>query len=510
MVAPMNAANIQLSVLEDIAFGIFSTSSSTVAATSGTIREYEFNITRGFISPDGFNKSALLINGQFPGPLIEANYGDTFKITVNNHLADPEEGTAFHWHGILQTNTPWYDGVASVTQCPIAPGESMTYTFLADRYGSSFYHAHFSSQYIDGLFGPLIVHGPSSAPFDIDLGPVLLTDYFHDTYYQNLALIETKPAILPYSDNNLINGKNYNNCSSLEGSECPSSSQPEIFRFETGKVHKLRLINAGAEALQRFSIDNHTLKVIANDFVPIIPYETEVITLGVGQRIDVLVEATGSPSDAVWMRSDISTVCAASNQPHALAVIHYPEAVPFLVPSTNGYTINDTTCLNDPIEWSVPWTPQKAPSTDSSTLMVTTIGVNSTGSTLFFVNNSSFKGDYNSPILLDIANSSRADDYLASPPEQYNIYNYGNDDAIRMIISNPSQASHPMHMHGHEFFILAEGVGTWNGTITNPENPTRKDTHMLAGGTVDAPAFFVAEIIADNPGVWAFHCHIAW
>jgi FtsP/CotA-like multicopper oxidase with cupredoxin domain len=50
----------------------------------------------------------------------------------------------------------------------------MTYTFVADRYGSSFYHVHYSSQYVDGLFGPMIVHGPTSVLYDIDLGPVLL------------------------------------------------------------------------------------------------------------------------------------------------------------------------------------------------------------------------------------------------------------------------------------------------------------------------------------------------
>jgi hypothetical protein len=45
-------------------------------------------------------------------------------VTVHNHISDPEEGIGFHWHGFLQTKTQYYDGVVSVTQCPIAPGES--------------------------------------------------------------------------------------------------------------------------------------------------------------------------------------------------------------------------------------------------------------------------------------------------------------------------------------------------------------------------------------------------
>lgn len=37
----------------------------------------------------------------------------------------------------LQTKTPWYDGVPSVQQCPIAPGSSFTYRFKAELYGTT-------------------------------------------------------------------------------------------------------------------------------------------------------------------------------------------------------------------------------------------------------------------------------------------------------------------------------------------------------------------------------------
>jgi FtsP/CotA-like multicopper oxidase with cupredoxin domain len=35
------------------------------------------------------------------------------KITIENKILDPEEGTSFHWHGILHKDTPWFDGVPS-------------------------------------------------------------------------------------------------------------------------------------------------------------------------------------------------------------------------------------------------------------------------------------------------------------------------------------------------------------------------------------------------------------
>lgn len=59
---------------------------------------------------------------------------------------------------LLQTGTPWYDGVPSVGQCPIAPGKSFTYTFNADLYGTTWYHSHYSSQYADGLSGRKSAH----------------------------------------------------------------------------------------------------------------------------------------------------------------------------------------------------------------------------------------------------------------------------------------------------------------------------------------------------------------
>lgn len=67
-----------------------------------------------------------------------------------------KNGTSIHWHGIRQKQTMDMDGVNGITQCPIAPGDSFTYTFKATQYGTSWYHSHYSVQYADGLQGPLV------------------------------------------------------------------------------------------------------------------------------------------------------------------------------------------------------------------------------------------------------------------------------------------------------------------------------------------------------------------
>lgn len=68
---------------------------------------------------------------------------------------------------------------------------------------------------------------------------------------------------------------------------------------------------------------------------------------------------------------------------------------------------------------------------------------------------------------------------------------------------------HNMHLHGtSDFWVLAEGMGEWDGTITNPQNPQRRDGQQLGLGTPEVPSFIVIQLELDNPGVWPFHCHL--
>lgn len=38
-----------------------------------------------------------------------------------------------------------------------------------------------------------------------------------------------------------------------------------------------------------------------------------------------------------------------------------------------------------------------------------------------------------------------------------------------------------MHLHGHNFYVLHEGPGAWDGTIVRPSNPHRRDVHLVRG-----------------------------
>jgi len=108
----------------------------------------------------------IMTNGTFPGPPLKMKVGQTVEFLVHNELPDP---TTIHFHGITQQGTPWSDGVPGLSQRSIAPGSSFLYKWTADESGVYFYHAHFRSQIMDGLYGAIIISPESEAdkPFSL-------------------------------------------------------------------------------------------------------------------------------------------------------------------------------------------------------------------------------------------------------------------------------------------------------------------------------------------------------
>ena len=249
------------------------------------------------------------------------------------------------------------------------------------------------------------------------------------------------------------------------------------------------------------------MTVMANDFVPIKPYETNVVTLGVGQRTDVIVEAKLPAGSAVFMRSNISGICSTANNPLALAVIYYDGADTTSVPTSVATPFDDSHCGNDPLDKTIPFFPFPATKTPETT---TTIGItfheNQTHFNLWWMNESSFRANYNHPILL-LANMGNTS-YPFDP--QWNVYNFGNNNSVRVIVENHTPAAHPMHLHGHNFNVLSEGPIPWDGTINHIENTQRRDVQIIQPGSAGQPSHLVIQYNTDNPGVWPFHCHIAW
>ncbi|QDS68790.1 hypothetical protein FKW77_005840 [Venturia effusa] len=459
---------------------------------SSIVRHYDLSVGLAVIAPDGVQKNGLVVNGAFPGPLIEANWGEWIEITVTNNL--PDEGTALHWHGLLQEGNPWFDGVPSVSQAPIAPGQSMT------------------GQYAGGALGPLIIHGPKTEPYDIDIGPVMLSDWYHKDYFS--IVNDTMNGLIPLSNNNLINGKMNYPCANTTFA-CTPNAGISKFSFQAGKKYLLRLINTSAEAIQKFTIDGHKFKVIANDFIPINPYETNVITLGVGQRSDVIVEAVGSSGNAYWMRSEMGNALDTANpgcsfsdgvSTQATAAVYYENADTDSLPSTNASWTSAQLqhCGNDALSLTTPLCKIPLPTPAVTETVDMTFGSNGTNF-VWFMNNSTFRGDYNHALISAVNNGNLTFE------NEWNVHNFGSNDSVRIILRNYFITSHPIHLHGHDYHVLAEGVGEWDGAIVNADNTQRRDVQLMQPGLSDGtPSYIVIQWNQDNPGVWPLHCHIAW
>ena len=123
---------------------------------------------------------------------------------------------------------------------------------------------------------------------------------------------------------------------------------------------------------------------------------------------------------------------------------------------------------------------------------------------LYYMNNQTFRGDYNDPILLDAQQGN------LSFPSIRAVHNYGTNSSIRFVVLNYDTQFHPMHLHGHNVEVLNVGFGPWDGTIVRQNNPQRRDVQLMPPGSPSSPSHMVIQWNQDNPGVWPFHCHIAW
>ncbi|KAF2396900.1 hypothetical protein EJ06DRAFT_177362 [Trichodelitschia bisporula] len=457
---------------------------------------YSIDITNSTIAPDGITRMALLINGSMPGPPIRASWGDTVVVTVNNRLHD--NGTSIHFHGVRQTGNSMNDGVPSITQCPIAPGASMTYTWVANSYGTSWYHSHFAIQTWEGVFAPLIIDGPRSMDFDNDLGAFFLQDWSHatvDSMY-DLAQDAVDPAGGRVKmDTGLINGMN-----TWGDADTGITGQRLRVGFAPGESHLLRIVNAAIQSTFKFMIDEHTMTVIAVDFVPIEPYETQVLNVNIGQRYDVIVNADQLVG-TYWMRADNQDTCGETAQGKDIkAVVNYLGAAG-TEPATDAYEYTDE-CIDEDMADIVPILPLNAGPADITEGVMDVVVANTSAKVYkWYLSGATFQSQYDNPTLVDIFNENST---AETGNLVFDVSRRG--EIVYIILQSPIPVPHPIHLHGHDFWLLATGTGTYNSSVPlKLENPPRRDTVLLP-----ANGYIVLAFEVGNPGVWLMHCHIGW
>ncbi|KAK4689611.1 hypothetical protein P7C73_g475, partial [Tremellales sp. Uapishka_1] len=505
---------------------IFSLSADFAISSTPIVREHYWNISSYSGSPDGYTRQLSVVNGQYPGPLIEANEGDTIVVHVTNQLSDAQ---SIHWHGMLQNGSQWMDGVPGVSQCVISTGDTFTYNFtIQNQYGSYWWHSHYGNTLGDGLAGAMIVHStndPLVRGVDFDEERVLyLSDWMHDTtdYVVNAILTNGSyhgsPA--PQGDAVLINGIGQQNCFDQTSSSCDLSNHAEI-QVPVGQKIRFRVLNHGSHELMRLSIDDHTLSVVEVDDTPLETIsDLHEVPTAPGQRTSIIIDTTqGVVGDAFWIRSSVGAGCVSNGKNQmGLAVLRYVDnfTTPTTdLPSTSAW--NDLAdpqghCLDlDSTHVLTPLVAEEAP-TDilQSVVLSSQIGVFLNTSGLPFpgwaFNNISYQNQINYPLLAQVeAGETLNASYIAS----------GTFDGIGggdIIVNNldPARLTHPYHLHGRSFYLVGRGSGNItaddvSGLTLNTTNPLRRDTLQIPG-----QSWAILRLITDVPGVWPLHCHIGW
>ncbi|KAF8713646.1 multicopper oxidase family, partial [Rhizoctonia solani] len=456
------------------------------------VRKYQFDIKNVKVSPDGFERSIVSVNGQVPGTLITANKGDRLHVNVTNLLTDPSmrRATTIHWHGLFQATTADEDGPAFVTQCPIAQNLSYTYQIpLNDQTGTMWYHAHLASQYVDGLRGPY-PDDPHKSLYDVDDASTVTRLFrYHTpapTLEHQMFSVDNTALLSPVPDSGLINGKGRY----VGGPEVPRS----VINVTRGKRYRLRVINASAIGSFTFSIEGHRLTVIEADGIPHEPLVVDSFQIYAGQRYSVEANQTAAN---YWIRAPMTVAGAGTNTnldpTNVFAVLHY-QGAPNAEPTTEQGTAIGTALVEENLHALInPGAPGgSAPADVSLNLAIGRSTVD--GILRFTFNNIKYEAPSLPTLLKILANgASNNADFATS---EHTIV-LPHNKIIELNITGG--ADHPIHLHGHVFDVVKSLGGT-----PNYVNPPRRDVVRVGGTGV------ILRFKTDNPGPWFVHCHIDW
>ncbi|KAL4230719.1 Mco1p [Mactra antiquata] len=519
------------------------------------------------VPADGVPRGILVANRMLPGPAINVCEGDNIIVNVTNNLAGGE-GTSVHWHGILQHGSQHMDGVGMVTQCPIPVYTTFEYRFKAENPGTHFWHAHSGLQRTDGLFGALVVrqsdtYEPHLGLYEKDLPEhtMLVNDWLVELSINRFANHhhaggDNKPRSM------LINGKGVLQ-EFFDNTDNTTKYTPvEIFHVTRGLRYRFRTISNGVlNCPIQVSIDNHTLTMIATDGNAFEKIEADSFNIFAGERYDFVLNAS-MPVGNYWVRVRGLADCGVK-QAKQVAILRYtgapdedPEGeVTWELADRQGLKVNP---------WNKKGTSELIPvaKLKSFSDVKDNPALKTNPDKKFYLAMDFNKIDnyhFHDVTYYPISALERPDHlYLpqinhvsnvlpSSPPlSQMSDLNeeifcnhltlYGRNcseeycecvfrlqvdlyDTVELVVIDEGvtfNANHPMHLHGHKFYVVAmEKINTSTsveevqrldrtGSITrNLVDPVAKDTVTVPDG-----GYSVLRFHADNPGMWFFHCHI--
>ncbi|KAK4414206.1 Laccase-1 [Sesamum alatum] len=553
--------NYQLLLLISITiFAILPLLSSSSSSSSNT-KNFHFNVEWKSVTRLCHRKPVLTVNGEYPGPTIAVHEGDNVRIVVTNKVAT---NTTIHWHGVRQLRTGWADGPAYITQCPIGAGKSFTYSFsVVNQRGTLWWHAHFSWQRAS-VHGAFIIYPRTPFPFSLPAPlqpdiPLIFGEWWNgdvEVVEREMMLHGGGPNI---SDAYTING--------LPGPLYPCSTKDTFVQtIEPGKTYLLRLINAALNDELFFAIANHNLTVVEIDAAYTKPFSSPAILIAPGQTTNVLLTADQVPVPA----DDSSAMFAMAARPYLTSVFPFnnsttvgffkyqtsstkiqenynPPAIspPFTLPN-NLPALEDTqfatqflgslrSLASDDYPCNVPETVDKR--------IVATVSLNLQDCPLnetckgylnkrFYasMNNQSFVRPSTSILESHYRNLSAgfSTDFPENPPYVFNytgvnpvtenmntefgtkLFRVPFGTRLEIVLQDTNflnPENHPIHVHGHNFFIVGRGFGNFD-LEKDPKGYNLVDPPERNTVAVPMGGWAAIRLVADNPGVWFVHCHL--
>ena len=208
---------------------------------------------------------AWTYNGTVPGPTLKVDPGDKVSVVLHNQLP---ESTAIHFHGLITPNS--VDGVPGITQDPIKPGQTYTYSFTAQSTPAvGMYHSHQDAvkQVPNGLAGAFLI-GDEPVPAGV-------------TVAQQQIMMLNDSGTLGLT----INGKSF------------PATAPVVANL--GDWVEVQYMNEG-QMIHPMHLHGLAQMVVAKDGYPVpSPYQEDTVLVGPGERYTVLIHAD-NPGTWAW------------------------------------------------------------------------------------------------------------------------------------------------------------------------------------------------------------------
>lgn len=441
-------------------------SASPRPARASAVDECQIKVAQGqarLSGPGGPQTAVWAYDGTIPGPTLRLRQGEPVRFTVENGL---EEDTTIHWHGIRLPNA--MDGVPGLTQPPIKPGEAFVYEFTPPDAGTFWYHPHTDSlvQLGRGLAGPLIVEEAEPIAVDRDL-LWLLQDW-------RLA-----------SDGQIAGGFGGTMDASMSGRVgnvvTINGAAPADLGVRAGERVRLRLANAALARMMALRFEGHRPVIVAIDGQPCDPHEPEDgrLVLAPAMRIDIVLDMQGDPGSRHAVIDDFYEGLA-----YTLTTFAYDKAPPLR-----------SHPLDAPL--ALPRNPLLAPDLANAIRQEIVLqGGMMGGGKLAGVGGMMGMGmpGMKGGAAWAINGMSMTGDGHAGMAPQFTLERGA---TCHLTMRNETAWWHPMHVHGFTMSVLSR-----NGAPM--PNRQWQDTVLMAPKDVIECAF-----VADNPGDWMLHCHVA-